>query len=47
MNKYLKQRIKEVLEVPAPDQQEKAKFLRTLAIPRISMWQFVLIQITI
>lgn len=46
MNKYLKQRIKEVLEVPAPDQQEKAKFLRTLAIPRISMWQFVLIQIT-
>lgn len=45
MNRYLKQEIKKAFEVPLPDQQEKARFLRTFPQPRISMLQFVLTQI--
>ena len=33
-------------EFPAPNRQEKARFLRTLAKPQISMRQFVFAQIT-
>lgn len=46
MNRYLKQEIRKAFEAPAPDSQEKARFLRTLPSPRMSMGQFILIQIT-
>lgn len=45
MNRYLKQEIKRAFEVPLPDQQEKARFLRTFPQPHISMLQFILTQI--
>lgn len=45
MNRYLKQEIKKAFVVPEPNQQEKARFLRTLVRPRISMWQFIFTQI--
>lgn len=45
MNRYLKQEIKKAFAVPEPNQQEKARFLRTLVRPRISMWQFIFTQI--
>ena len=44
MNKQLKRSIQKAFEAPKPDQQEKARFLRTLPQPQISMWQFILTQ---
>lgn len=46
MNRALKQKLKKAFEFPAPNRQEKARFLRTLAKPQISMRQFVFAQIT-
>ena len=46
MNRYLKQELQKAFEVPMSDQQEKARFLRTLPRTRIRMWQFILTQIT-
>lgn len=45
MNRYLKQEIKKAFEVPLPDQQEKAQFLRAIPQPHISMLQFILAQV--
>lgn len=44
MNKQIKQSIQIAFEAPKPNQQKKARFLRTLPQPQISMWQFILIQ---
>ena len=44
MNKRMKRNIQKAFEAPKPNQQEKAKFLRTLPQPQISMWQFILTQ---
>lgn len=44
MNKQMRQSIQKAFEAPQPNRQEKAKFLRTLPQPQISMWQFVLTQ---
>ena len=46
MNKQIKQSIQKAFEIQEPDQQEMTQFLKTLPQPRISMWQFVLIQTT-
>lgn len=46
MNKKLKNDIQKAFESPIPNQQEKARFLRTLPKPKISMWQFILTQAT-
>lgn len=45
MNKQLKQKIKKAFEVPEPNRLEKARFLRTLPQPQISMRQFVFTQV--
>ncbi len=45
MNRYLRQKLQKAFEIPMPDRQEKARFLRTLPRPRISMCQFLLTQI--
>lgn len=45
MNKQMRQSIQKAFEAPQPNRQEKAKFLRTLPQPQISMWQFVLTQV--
>ena len=44
MSNQLKRSIQKVYEAPKPDQQEKERFLRTLPQPRISMFQFILVQ---
>lgn len=44
MNKQMKRRIQKAFEAPRPNEREKARFLRTLPQPQISMWQFVLTQ---
>lgn len=44
MNKQIKRSIQKAFEVPKPNQQEKAGFLRTLPQPQIRMWQFILTQ---
>ncbi len=46
MNRALKQQLKQAFAFPAPDRQEKARFLRTLHRPQISIWQFIFVQIT-
>lgn len=46
MNKQMKRSIQKAFEAPQPNQQEKARFLRTLPQPQISMWQFILTQAT-
>lgn len=46
MNFKIKKNIQKALKAPLPDQQTKAKFLRTLPKPQISMWQFILRQVT-
>lgn len=46
MNKQIKRSIQKAFEAPKPNQQEKAKFLRTLPQPQISMWRFILTQAT-
>ncbi len=44
MNRQLKQSIQKAFESPKPNQQEKARFLRTLPQTKISMWRFILNQ---
>lgn len=44
MNRYVKQELKRAYEFPEPDPQEKARFLKTLAVPQISMRRFILTQ---
>lgn len=44
MNKQIKRSIQRAFEAPKPNQQEKARFLRTLPQPQISMLQFILTQ---
>lgn len=46
MNKQLKQGIQKAFEAPKANQQEKARFLRTLPQSKISMFRFVLVQAT-
>lgn len=46
MKKHLKQQLQKAFEAPIPNQQERARFLRTLPKPKISTWQFVFIQFT-
>lgn len=46
MNKQLKQRIQKAFEAPTPNHQDKAKFIKTLPRPKISMLKFILIQAT-
>ena len=44
MNIKVKKDILKALQAPIPDEQAKAKFLKTLPKPQISTWQFVLRQ---
>ena len=44
MNNQLKRNIQKAFAAPEPDQQEKAKFLRTLPQPQIGMLRFLLVQ---
>lgn len=46
MNKQMKQSIQKAFEAPQPNQQEKARFLKTLPQPGIGMWKFILTQAT-
>lgn len=45
MNRHLQQALQKAYKIPIPDQQEKARFMRTLPRSRISTWQFILTQI--
>ena len=44
MSNQLKRSIQKAFAAPKPDQQEKARFFRTLPAPRISMFRFILVQ---
>ena len=44
MDNKLKRNIQKAFEAPQPNRQEKARFLRALPGPRISMFRFILIQ---
>ncbi len=44
MNKQIKKSIQKAFEAPKLNQQEKARFLRTLPQSQINIWQFILIQ---
>ncbi len=44
MSNQLKRSIQKAFAAPKPDQQEKARFLRTLPQPQISLFQFILVQ---
>ena len=44
MSNQLKRSIQKAFAAPKPDQQEKARFLRTLPQPQISMFRFILVQ---
>ena len=44
MSNQLKRSIQKAFAAPEPDQQEKARFLRTLPQPQISMFRFVFVQ---
>ncbi len=44
MNNQLKRSIQKAFAAPEPDQQEKAKFLRKLPQPQISMVRFIFVQ---
>ena len=44
MSNQLKRSIQKAFAAPEPDQQEKARFLRTLPQPQISLLQFILVQ---
>ena len=44
MNNQLKRNIQKAFAAPEPDQQEKARFLRTLPQPQIGMLRFLLVQ---
>lgn len=44
MNKQIKESIQKAFEAPKPNQQEKARFFRTLPQSQINIWQFILIQ---
>lgn len=46
MNRQMKRSIQKAFEAPQPNQQEKARFLKTLPQPGISMWKFILTQAT-
>ena len=46
MNNKFKRSIQKAFDSPKPNQQEKARFLRTLPQPRISMFRFILVQAT-
>lgn len=46
MNKKIKNDIQKAFDAPAPNQQKKVRFLKTLPKPQISTWQFILIQAT-
>ena len=41
MSNQLKRSIQKAFAAPKPDQQEKARFLRTLPQPQISLFQFI------
>ena len=44
MSNQLKRSIQKAFAAPKPDQQEKARFLRKLPQPQISMFRFILVQ---
>ena len=44
MNNKLKRNIQKAFAAPEPDQQEKARFLRTLPQPQIGMFRFIFVQ---
>ena len=44
MDNKLKRNIQKAFEAPRPNRQEKARFLRALPGPRISMFRFILVQ---
>ena len=44
MSNQLKRSIPKAFAAPEPDQQEKARFLRTLPQPQISMFRFIFVQ---
>ena len=44
MDNKLKRNIQKAFEAPQPNRQEKARFLRALPQPRISMFRFILVQ---
>ena len=44
MSNQLKRNIQKAFAAPEPDQQEKARFLRTLPQPQISMFRFIFVQ---
>ena len=44
MSNQLKRSIQKAFAAPEPDQQEKARFLRKLPQPQISMFRFILVQ---
>ena len=44
MDNKLKRNIQKAFEAPQPNRQEKARFLRALPGPRISMFRFILVQ---
>ncbi len=44
MNHQLKRNIQKAFAAPEPDQQEKARFLRSLPQPQIGMFRFILVQ---
>jgi hypothetical protein len=44
MDNKLKRNIQKAFEAPQPNRQEKARFLRVLPGPRISMFRFILVQ---
>ncbi len=46
MNNKLRRNIQKAFEVPQPNQQEKSRFLRALPQLRISMFRFILAQVT-
>ncbi len=46
MNNKLQRNIQKAFEAPQPNRQEKARFLRALPGPRISMFRFILVQAT-
>ena len=44
MSNQLKQNIQKAFAAPEPDQQDKARFLRTLPQPQIGMFRFIFVQ---
>ena len=46
MSNQLKRSIQKAFAAPEPDQQEKARFLRTLPQPQIGMFRFIFVQVS-